>query len=146
MVAYQLINPADYTEDLLREMWSKEYCEVEIKTVDGIVVAFYSEMFDHCFFESANRRKKDKSILSTIRLERFYWIKEALQDPDAVLKVGWDSSKKSYDGSRRVALVKGNYVVIIHIYAEQKARFTTAYVVEIEENLEKIMNSPDYKT
>jgi hypothetical protein len=103
-------------------------------------------MFDHCFYESANRYAKDKSILSYTRLEKIYWIKDALTDPNAILKVGWDSKKKSYNKSRRVTLVKGNYVVVIVIFAIQKARFITAYEVNDEDNLSKIMNSPNFRT
>ncbi len=94
---------------------------------------------------SENRKTKDKSILSYNRLEKIYWIKEALQDPDAILKVGWDAKNKTYDGSRRITVVKDNYIVVIIIFSPTKARFVTAYEVDAEENLEKIMNSPDYK-
>lgn len=62
----------------------------------------------------------------------------------AQLKQGWDSKTKTYDNSRRVALVKENYVVIIIIYAEKKARFITAYQIDEEENLEKLKNGPDW--
>ncbi|WP_133228568.1 hypothetical protein [Sphingobacterium corticibacter] len=132
------------TEEALREIWRVEYCETDIQTFDGILVQFYSNMFDHCFYESANRFKKDKSILSYNRLEKIYWIKEALRDPDAVLKVGWDAQSKSYNNSRRVTLVKGNYIVVIIIFGSKKARFITAYEVDDEQNLGKILESPDF--
>lgn len=128
----------------LREIWRVEYCEQTIVTFDDIEVQFFDSMFDHCFYESDNRREKDKSILSLNRLEKIYWIKDALSDPEALLKVGWDSKSKSYTKSRRVALVKGNYVVIILLFSEKKARFITAYEVNEAENLEKIKRSPDY--
>ena len=101
-------------------------------------------MFDHCFFESASRSEKDKSILSLNRLEKIYWIKDALEDPDSIKKIGWDSKEKKYDKARRVTLVKGNYIVVIIIYSKGKARFITAYEVNDDENLEKIINSPDW--
>ncbi len=132
------------TEDELREIWRVEYCECLIETFDDIVVQFFAAMFDHCFFESANRLAKDKSLLSLNRLEKIYWIKDALQDPDAVLKVGWDSKSKSYDDRRRVALVKGNYIVVVVIFAPKKARFITAYEVNDDDNLQKIMDGPDF--
>lgn len=132
------------TEEELRQIWSKEYCEIPIITFDGIAVKFFSRMFDHCFYESDNRIKKDKSILSLNRLEKIYWIKDALEDPDSIRKVGWDSSKKSYDHSRRVAVVKDNYIVVILIYGEKLARFITAFEVNDEENLKKILNGPDW--
>lgn len=143
-MAYKKIKPP-FDEAQLREIWRTEYCEQIIKTFDDIVVQFYESMFNHCFYESANRFTKDKSILSYNRLEKIYWIKEALQDPDAVLKVGWDAKNKTYDGSRRITVVKDNYIVVIIVFSPTKARFVTAYEVDAEENLEKIMNSPDYK-
>ena len=133
-------------EKELRDIWRIEYCEQEVRTFDQIRVQFYESMFDHCFYESANRKAKDKSILSLNRLEKIYWIKDALMDPEAELKIGWDSKSKSYNKSRRVTLVKGNYVVVILLFGEKKARFITAYEVNEDENLEKIKNSPSYQT
>lgn len=144
-MVYKKIKPYEMTEEALREIWRIEYCESKIQTFDGIEVKFFSQMFDHCFYESENRKEKDKSILSYNRLEKIYWIKAALQDPDAVLKIGWDGKSKSYNNSRRVTLVKGNYIVIIVIFGPNKARFITAYEVNDDENLNKIMDSPDYK-
>jgi len=141
---YKKLKSYRYTEAELREIWSETYCEKVIVTFDKIVVKFYSEMFDHCFFESDDRLKKDKSLLSFNRLEKIYWIKEALEDPDAILKQGWISKLKSYDNNRRVTIVKGNYIVVIQIYADKKARFITAYEVNDNKNLELILNSPDW--
>jgi len=129
----------------LRKIWSETYCKNPIKTFDNIEVYFYSNMFDHCFFESHNRKKGDKSILSYNRLEKIYWIKDALEDPSSLIKMGWDSKTKSYDHSRRVTLVKGNYIVVILIYRHKKARFITAYEVNDDENLRKIKNSPNWE-
>ncbi len=144
-MSYKKIKPHKMTEDDLREIWRIEYCEQQIKTFDDILVQFYSSMFDHCFFESANRHTKDKSLLSFNRLKKIYWIKEALQDPDAKLKIGWDSKSKAYNDKRRVALVKGNYIVVIVIFALKRARFITAYEVNDDGNLQKIMDGPDFK-
>ncbi|PIQ35357.1 MAG: hypothetical protein COW63_00615 [Bacteroidetes bacterium CG18_big_fil_WC_8_21_14_2_50_41_14] len=141
---YKKLKSYRYTEAELREIWSETYCEKVIVTFDNIVVKFYSGMFDHCFFESDDRLKKDKSLLSFNRLEKIYWIKEALEDPDAILKKGWISKLKSYDNNRRVTIVKGNYIVVIQIYAANKARFITAYEVNDNKNLELILNSPDW--
>jgi len=143
-MAYKKIKSYKYTEDELRQIWSKTYCEQRIVTFDDIVVKFYSNMFDHCFYESNNRQEKDKSILSLNRLEKIYWIKDALEDPDSIRKQGWNGKNKTYNNSRRVTLVKGNYIVIIIIYAEKKARFLTAYEVNNDNNLQKILNSPDW--
>jgi hypothetical protein len=142
---YKRIKPYSISEAELRKIWSETYCEQTIKTFDDIEVKFYSNMFDHCFYESENRKYKDKSILSFNRLEKIFWIKAAVEDPDAILKQGWDSKLKTYDNSRRVTLVKGNYIVVIVIYAEKKARFITAFEINDKGNLKSIMNSPDWK-
>ncbi|UOE40139.1 hypothetical protein MTP09_09420 [Chryseobacterium suipulveris] len=142
---YKKIKPQNFSEEELREIWKTEYCQKKIMTFDGILVQFFDQMFDHCFFESDNRRKKDKSILSLNRLEKIFWIKDTLQDPDAILKEGWNSKTGSYESSRRVALVKNNYIVVIIIFNPLKARFVTAYEVNNDENLEKILASPDYR-
>lgn len=101
-------------------------------------------MFEHCFYESANRIFRDKSILSYNRLEKMLWIKHILKDPLAMLKQGWDRDKKVYINSRRVALVKGKYVVVIALTGEKKAAFVTAYEQTEGENIHKIQNSPDW--
>ena len=134
-MAYKKIKSYDFSEEELRKMWSDIYCEK---------VHFYSNMFDHCFYESDNRWEKDKSILSYNRLQRIHWIKDALEDPDAIKKQGWIKKLKTHDNKRRVTLVKGNYIVVIVIYAEKRARFITAYEVNDADNLELIKNSPDW--
>lgn len=141
---YRRIKPYNFTEEELRNLWSEIYCNKPIKTFDGIEVKFFSNMFNHCFYESYKRKKKDKSILSLNRLEKIYWIKDALEDPESILKQGWDKKSKTYDKGRRVTLVKGNYIVVIIVFAKRKARFITAYEVNNDRNLEKIMNSPDW--
>lgn len=141
---YRKIKPYNYTELELRSIWSKTYCEKDIFTFDNIKVDFFSSMFNHCFYDSANRKKGDKSILSYNRLEKIYWIKDALEDVHAIRKVGWNKKAKSYDKSRRVAIVKNNYIVVIVIYANKRARFITAYEVNNEKNLELIKKSPDW--
>lgn len=130
------------TEAELREIWRKEYCVREIVTFDSVKVRFYEDMFDHAFFESANRIKKDKSILSFNRLEKMLWIKDTLKDPDAILKKGWNKDKKEYFTDRRVAVVKGNYVVIIRFTGVLKAKFVTAYE---KEDISNILASPDFE-
>lgn len=99
----------------LRLIWKTEYCINPITTFDDVLVKFYEDMFDHCFYESDNRVQKDKSILSLNRLEKLLWIKDTLEDTTSLLKQGWDKDKKKYVANRRVALVKDNYVVIISI-------------------------------
>ena len=76
--------------------------------------------------------------------KRIDWIKLALQDPNAELHVGWDGKKKRYDRSHRVALVSGDYVVVIRLSGNQKAQFVTAYVADSSRTLAKIKGSPKW--
>jgi hypothetical protein len=119
---YKKIKSYNFTEEELRRIWYVEYCNKEIYTFDNIQVKFYEDMFNHVFYESANRITKDKSILSLNRLQKIYWIKDVLQDPDAILKKGWNKKNKKYFTNRRVAIVKGNYVVIIRFTGFLKAK------------------------
>lgn len=145
-MAYKKIKPhlipVEEREVKMRELWCDEYCKEDIETFDGVLVRFYEDMFDHIFYESANRVAKDKSILSLNRLEKMLWIKETLQDADAILKKGWDTKNKKYFKNRRVAIVKGNYVVIIRFTGVLKAKLVTAYE---KNDMEKILNSPDFE-
>lgn len=126
----------------MRKLWHDEYCVSEIETFDGVKVKFYDDMFDHCFYESANRVEKDKSILSLNRLEKMLWIKDTLLDGEAILKKGWDNYKKTHYTNRRVAVVKGNYVVIIRFTGVLKAKLITAYE---KNDIENILESPDFE-
>jgi hypothetical protein len=145
-MSYKKIKAHKMTNDELRDLWRTEYClpTIKIQTTDGILVKFYEDMFDHCFFESDNRKKGDKSILSYNRLEKMLWIKDTLSDPTAILKLGWDRDTKSYTTKKRVALVKENYVVIISLIKQNMAKFITAYEIQEEENISKILGSPDW--
>lgn len=139
---YRKIKSYQLSEAEMRKMWSDEYCLVEIETFDSIMVKCYTDMFDHIFYESFNRIKKDKSILSLNRLEKMLWIKDVLQDRDAILKKGWNSKDKEYYKDRRVAIVKGNYVVIIRFTGKLKAKLVTAYE---KEDIENILSSPNFE-
>ena len=143
-MAYKKIKSYDMSEADLRKIWADEYCAAPIQTFDGITVKFYPNMFDHVFFESANRKARDKSILSLNRLEKIYWIKETLLDAEAILKQGWDRDSKKHDPIRRVAIIKGNYIVVIRIYRAGLASFVTAYQVDDDENLKLILEGPDW--
>lgn len=144
---YQKIKSHKMSEAELRQLWALTYCTPSnpILTFDGIRVQFFSDMFNHAFYESSNRKAKDKSILSLNRCEKMFWIKDALADPAAILKKGWDSKTKSYDNSRRVTVVKGNYVVVLIIISDALARFVTAYQIDDDENLQKLLAGPDWK-
>lgn len=145
-MAYKKIKPhlieEESREQEMRKLWKEEYCLAEIETFDGVKVKFYEDMFDHCFYESNNRKKKDKSILSLNRLEKILWIKETLQDGDAILKKGWNTDEKEYYKDRRVAIVKDNYVVIIRFTGVLKAKLVTAYE---KNDIENILQSPDFE-
>lgn len=132
------------TEDEYRQIFEETYCKHEnpIITFDGIRVKFFPDMFDHAFFESADWKKKDKSNFSVNRAENIYWIKDTLEDPNAILKAGYIKKSKSYTNSRRVAIVKGNYIVVILINKKGYAKFITAY--EADKNIGKIFASPDW--
>jgi len=145
-MAYKKIKPYKMTQGELRQLWKKEYCDNSnpIHTFDAVLVKFNEPMFNHCFFESANRQVGDKSILSLNRLEKMLWIKETLQDPTAILKKGWDKKKKTYNNTRRVAFVKGNYIVVIRFTGVLRAQFVTAYEHQNDGNINKIKNSPDW--
>ena len=75
------------------------------------------------------------------RAERLLWIKATLQDPDAELRIGWDSKKKQLAIDRRVAIVVRDYVVVIRLTKPGKAMFVTAFVAG-ERSLKKIRQSP----
>ena len=51
-MAYKKIKSYNFSEEELRKMWSDIYCDKPILTFDNIEVYFYSNMFDHCFYES----------------------------------------------------------------------------------------------
>lgn len=124
-----------------KEIWKTEYCAAPIETFDGVRVHFYENNFEHVFFESADRIQGDKSILSLNRLEKILWIKAALQDPEAILKTGWNKSTKSYFDNRRISIVKGNYVVVIMFTGFLKAKLITAFE---KSDITKIIKSPDF--
>lgn len=140
-MVYKKIKSYQTSEEDLRKIWKEEYCEKDIYTFDNVLVKFYDDMFDHVFFESSDRKRKDKSILSYNRLEKIYWIKDVLEDKDAILKTGWDNEKKEFYKDRRVAIVKGNYVVIIRFTGLLKAKLVTAFE---KNDIENILANPDF--
>ncbi|MDP4268178.1 MAG: hypothetical protein Q8880_12165 [Bacteroidota bacterium] len=142
MLLYKKIKPQCFSEEELRKIWKEEYCEKDIYTFDNVIVEFHENQFDHLFYESYSRIKKDKSILSLNRLEKILWIKDVLQDNTAILKKGWDNIKKVYYEDRRVAIVKNNYIVIICFTGLLKATIVSAYE---KNDITKIINSPDFE-
>ncbi|MFH1968769.1 MAG: hypothetical protein ABIJ53_00455 [Verrucomicrobiota bacterium] len=131
------------TEAEYRAHYERVYCRGAVSTFDGIAVRFRKNRFAHCFYESTLRNQV-KDAFSAQRAERIDWIKAALQDPNADLHVGWDGKKKRYDRSHRVALVVGDYVVVIRMSGNQTAQFVTAYVADSPSTLAKIKGSPKW--
>lgn len=133
------------TIDEYKALFEQVYCDPAnpIITFDGIKVKFFRDNFEHAFYESKNWKKGDKTIFSIQRAEKILWIKDTLKDQNAVLKMGWDKKTKSFKTARRVAVVKGNYVVIIHIKNIREAKFITAF--EADNSISKILACPDWK-
>ena len=131
------------TIDEYRAHFERLYCQGPITTFDGIAVRFRKDQFNHCFYEST-RRNKVKDAFSVQRAERIDWIKAALADPSADLYVGWNGKKKRYDRGHRVALVVGDYVVVIRLSGKRNAQFVTAYVADSPSTLAKIKKSPKW--
>lgn len=149
-MSYKKIKPHDFTEDELRAIWQMEYCSCDIFTFDGIKVRFFDDQFDHAFYESSGRNLSVKTkqagykdCLSYARVEKILWIKDVLADRDAELYIGYDKKTKSYNNSSRVAVVKGDYVVVINLKDKENAKFVTAYVAD--NSVDKIRNSPTWK-
>lgn len=143
----ELMVVKDYTVEDLRRIWAEEYCRKVIKTHDGIRVHFYDSNFDHAFYESSVRngssnKPKSKDIFSYRRAARMMWIKDVLADKNAKMYIGYDSKIKGYIRSKRVSVVKGDYVVVIQLYKEDHARFITAYVAD--NSIEKIKKGPEW--
>lgn len=117
------------TEAEYRARFERVYCQGPVMTFDGVAVRFRKSQFDHCFFEST-RRNRIKDQFSWKRAQRLEWIAAALGDSNSERYVGWDNRKKRYDKRRRVAIVMGNYVVVITLTGAAKADFVTAYVAD----------------
>jgi hypothetical protein len=124
-----------------RSLFESNYCRGPIETFDGIMVRFRKRDFNHCFFES---RKTRDDTFSIKRAERLLWIKAALKEPLAELHVGWDNKKKRAMPKRRVAIVLGDYVVVIEMTNRNTADFITAFIAD-EVALMKIRSNPKWK-
>ncbi len=122
----KLLTPEDY-----KKYYIEKYCKKELTTFDGIKVKFYDDQFEHAFFESSNKIKRNKDVFSIERAFRIDWIEYVLKNPNAELHIGWDRDKKRYNSERRVAIISPeNYVVILRINDNKKAKFITAYYAD----------------
>jgi hypothetical protein len=132
------------TPDEYRKHFKNKYCEQPIETFDGYKVKFYEDMFEHAFYESSDRRGS-KDLFSTKRAERIDWIEDVLKDKSAELYMGYDNKKKINDNNRRVAIInEDDYVVIIQIVKDLKAKFVTAYVADSPHTALSIRNNPKW--
>ena len=119
------------TETEYRRHYADHCCRAVIYTFDGLRVYFPKQQFDDAFYESANRSARDKSVFSRKRAERMDWLIAAVQDKTAEIFAGWDREKKRIDPKRRVALIYGNYVVVLQVNLKKSsATFVTAYVAD----------------
>ena len=117
--------------DEYKKYYVERYCGNEIKTFDGIKVKFYEDQFEHAFYESSNKLKRNKDVFSIERALRIDWIEYVLKNPKAELHLGWDRDKKRYNKERRVAIISPeDYVVIIRINRNNTAKFITAYYAD----------------
>jgi len=128
------------TEAEYRLHFERVYCQGPVFTFDGIPIRFQKRQFFHAFFESV--RAKDDTF-SRKRAERIDWIKVALQDPHSDRYVGWDSRRRRYDSSRRVAVVMGNYVVVVAFNrTKSSGRFITAFLADSGRTIRMIRRGP----
>ena len=126
-----------------RTHFEANYCTNPILTFDGISVRFRRSDFDHCCFRSS-RRDGIKDQFCTRRAERLDWITATLQDSSAELFIGWDGKRKQYDPDRRAALVNNDYLVVIRLLAQMRAKFVTAFVVDNARTLRQIRSGPKW--
>jgi hypothetical protein len=129
------------TEQEYRQHFYERYCTAPITTFDGILVRFKKHQFDHCFFESTFH--KDDTF-SRMRAERIDWIGATLQDVNAELYVGWDNKRKRPASGRRVAVVHGDYVVVIQLLRDGRAALVTAFVDKNGRAVAKIRTNPKW--
>lgn len=126
-----------------RAHYERVYCRGRVFTFDGVRVHFSPSRFKHAFFESP-RRDGAKDRFSPARAERIDWIKATLESPDAELFQGWDKSRRRHDGTYRVAVVYGDFVVVLAMSLTQdgalKGNFVTCYVAD--NSIERIRNAP----
>jgi len=132
------------TEQEYRQHFMRVYCHGSIKTFDGYQVRIFPNHFNHCMFESADRRARDKSIFSVQRAERIDWIKATLENAEAQQYQGWDRDKRQIDPNTRVTNAFDDYVVIIYFSRTRGGiwvtDFITAYVADT--NIGRIRTAP----
>lgn len=138
-----LIRYATPTE--YRTHYERVYCRGNIQTCDGIRVYFDAGRFGHTFYESTFHDGR-KDTFSSVRAERIDWIKATLEHPRAALFAGWNKKSRTYDNTRRVAVVYEDFVVVVAMGLKQngalKARFVTGY--QADNSIGRIRTSPPW--
>ena len=133
------------TVEEYREHYKEKYCKAPIESFDNLQIYFYEDRFDHAFYESSNY-KGSKDIFSIKRAERIDWIERVLKDTTAELFIGYDSLQKNYNNTRRVAIINDDdYVVVIQLTRENRAKFITAYVADSPNSAKNIRSGPIWK-
>ena len=127
-----------------KDYFVNKYCKDPIETFDCFTVKFYEDMFEHAFFESSNRRGS-KDVFSSQRAERIDWIENVLKDKEAEIYMWYDSKNKRNDWNRRVTIInEDNYVVVIQIIKDNRAKFVTAYVADSPNTAKSIRQGPKW--
>ena len=70
------------------------------------------------------------------------WIKEALLDSSIIPRMGYDKASGKKDNSRRVTLVTSQWFVVVIRSDGNIWRFVTAYLVDNQYTLNKLLASP----
>ena len=126
-----------------RNHFERIYCRGTILTFDSIRVFFAPAKFDHAFYESSARDGR-KDVFSSVRAARIDWIQATLANPAADLYQGWNKAARTYDASRRVAIVFEDFVVVVAMGLKRdgalKANFVTCY--QADNSIGKIRTSP----
>jgi hypothetical protein len=125
-----------------RAHYENIYCRGVITTFDGVRVYFPAAKFGHAFYESSSR-DGDKNVFSPVRAQRIDWIRATLEHAGASLYQGWDKKSRRYDGTRRVAVVYEDFVVVVALSLKRdntlKANFVTCY--QADNSIDKIRSS-----
>lgn len=127
--------------EVYRGFYKVNYCLKPIRTHDGIAVRFQQRQFDHITRESSNCDGV-KDTFSPERAKRLGWIKLALEDPELILRAGWDKKTKRYDHKRRVTLMIDDFVVVIRLKSSAEAEFVTCYVADSPRTRQKLKEGP----
>jgi len=134
------------TIDEYRTHYENTYCKQSIQTADRIPVFFHRSKFDHAFFESTNRNGIKDTSISTDRATRIDWIKATLENNQASLFAGWDKTTKTHGHDRRVAVVHGDFVVIVALSLNTKGLLKANFVTCFNANnsIAKITSAPTW--